>query len=191
MNANQNEDSSSSGACSNEEEEEEILSDSQWQIYVINMYPAKPLEGKLLALLKEELEAGFTIDPTKDSDGEDEDDEVDEVDVDSAADNFMKFCKMCEQEDSNEAGLAWLNALHQFEKPDCDQKYKGDDKDEAAKAAFYHRIEQKRKFGGKFTPLTYLLEYDCEDWRTVGLRREWCRSKIKGWNGQTSIIHSN
>lgn len=157
MNANQNEDDSGN-------EQEEILSDSQWHMYTMNMFPAKPLEGKLLALLKEELAAGFSFDPTKHSDGENEDDEVD---MDSTADNFMKFCKMCEQEDG--AGLAWLNAMHQFDKPDCDEKYTGDDEDEEAKAAFYQQMEQERKFGGKFTPLTYLLEYDSEDWRTAEL----------------------
>ena len=57
----------------------------------------------------------------------------------------LKFCELCAKEACPGAGLAWINALHQFEKKD------------------------EKTPDGKFTALTYLLENDCDDWRTMDL----------------------
>mmetsp|Transcript_27848 Transcript_27848/g.31919 ORF Transcript_27848/g.31919 Transcript_27848/m.31919 type:complete len:223 (+) Transcript_27848:84-752(+) len=118
---------------------DEIVSDATWLQYVENMFPARPLTGKLLDLLSKELEAGFTFDPTKPG-NEDEEDGFDPQDV---RDNVCKFCKLCAQEHGNDAGLAWVNALHQF------------------------RTSDKGNEHGQFTPLTYVCYTDSDDWRMV------------------------
>lgn len=133
-------------------EEKGIVSDFVWKFYTTEMFPARPLKGKLLDLLKEELQAGFTIDPDNP-----EDDEPDPFDT---SENILKFCKLCD-------GLTWLNALHQFEEPDCDESYMWNSVDDEDEEEFNERMEKEREFGGKYTPLTYVLEKDSDDWRTV------------------------
>lgn len=118
---------------------DQIISDATWLQYIKKMFPAKPLTGKLLDLLSKELEAGFTFDPTKPG-NEDEEDDFDSQDV---RDNVCKFCNLCAQEHGNDAGLAWVNALHQFRTSDG-----GNER-------------------GQFTPLTYVCEIDSDDWRMV------------------------
>jgi len=67
------------------------------------MFPAKPLDGKLLKLLKDELDGGFSFDPYL-SEDEDEDD------FPEVHNNLMKFCLLCDEK--GYGGLKWLNALH-------------------------------------------------------------------------------
>lgn len=85
-----------------------VPDDAEWLGYLKKMFPPKPLKGKLLKLLYELIQGEFLFDPLT---GE----EVDSCDwMDTMSDNVLKFCKMCAKEDDTGAGVAWLNAMHQF-----------------------------------------------------------------------------
>jgi len=115
-------------------EKSEDEDERTWKDYVVNMFPAKSLEGEDLELLKDELEACFLMDP--DDRDAFENGECDPLSTD-AGENLFKFAKKV-------GGLQWLNAVHGFE-------------------------EEEEEVGGKYTPLTYVLEKDPQEWRTVQL----------------------
>ncbi len=116
------------------------LSQYTWRNYGLKMFPAKPLEGKLCKLLRELIEASFSFDPLSGEDDFDED-----FCEYNTGDNYEKFCWMVAQEDSDRAGLSWINALHQFSETGPDSESELD------------------------TPLTYVLKTDQNDWKTVQL----------------------
>jgi len=73
--------------------------------------------------------------------------------------NFVKFCKMCDTYSPHHknAGLAWMNALHPFDQSE---------EESSTKSTRGERRPDKKNY---HTPLTYVLEQDCDDWRTVSM----------------------
>lgn len=122
------------------------VSDHVWKLYHEKMFPAKPLNGKPLKILRAELNYDFELNPEKMKKGR-------KV---GSSEAIMRFSKMCARADKNGAGLAWLNALHKLRESDDD-----DNKDENEE-----KYEDPACF---FTPLTYVIENDPDDWRTVEL----------------------
>ncbi len=164
----ESDDSSRFTQTAKKDDEKEIISKIEWDSYTAKMFPAKPLKGKLLKILKSLICDYFSFDPTKADENGDYESNGDMED-DVSYDNFQKFCKMCADEDANDAGLAWLNALHQFESPDMDQP-RCDDSSHSEDGETYNiRMEDEKNFGGKFTPLSYVINRDPDDFRTVDM----------------------
>jgi hypothetical protein len=152
-----------------------IISSTVWEQYLHDMHPPCELTGDDLELLKRELEEDFMIDP----DDPNSEEEV-ECSYDEQTDNFLKFTKKV-------GGLFWLDALHEFEKEDDDdddddQETSDDDttkmiskqppvrpKEGRIDLKTRARKKEQKQRSRKFTPLTYVLYRENDNWRMVSL----------------------
>jgi len=149
----------------------------EWKRYSEEMYPAIPLKGDILQLLKEELKSGFCVDP------ENPEEEVDPITGTPGI--YELFVRKA-------GGLSWLNALHQFEEPDTTPTTTplGDtDDDETVR----RQEKCNELFSGKYTPLTYvLMQNDSNDnsWRTVkSLIQMGADPNLRDGIGRTPLFH--
>lgn len=133
-----------------------VVSSTLWEEYVQNMHPPYELTGDELELLKRELEEDFMIDPENPENQDDDD-----FSYQNQYDNFLKFSK-------HVGGLFWLDALHQFEEIDMDASDHQTPKESVDDKTVERELEFKKQ-AGRFTPLTYLLYKDDDNWRMVSL----------------------